>query len=106
MGEKELLQKIASLSEQAKKVGFELDYSLIGKDLYLLSNSGKLLNAAVIGFAEINGTNVFLSYLINLKKWKWADAEGFTKEDIMHNPILKEEIFDFVEIDNLINKLS
>jgi len=106
VGEIELLQKVASLSEQAKKAGFELDYAPIGEDLYLLSNSKKLLNAAVIGIAKINGADVFLSYLINLKKWSWADAEGFTKEDIMHNPILKEEIFDFVEIDSLINKLS
>jgi hypothetical protein len=99
-----LKQKILDLEKKAKDAGFTFVSEDIGDDAILLVNQ-KSHKAAIIGSFKSDGREVLVSYLVNLKKWSWAEQEGFSKDDIINTPELKNNIFEFVPVSQIMGKL-
>jgi hypothetical protein len=44
------------------------------------------------------------AFTINLKKWNWADAEGFTDKDLIGT--LSDQVFKEIKLPEIVQKLS
>ena len=47
-----------------------------------------------------------LRTLISLPKWKWYDAEGFSREDMVDKRKIRNDLFEFIPADQIIENLS
>ena len=65
------------------------------EDSYILSNE-EADRAVLIGAVEFNSTNILSAFIINVPKYKWAEAEGFSKIQVLDE--LASEIFTFIEV--------
>ena len=100
----DLQKRIDDLRLISKQHKINLSFEDIGEDLVMVQNQ-RNLKAAILGQLEINGSELCVAYLINMKKWAWAIAEGFEMDDIVSDDRLKKEIFIFTPLDELILKL-
>lgn len=48
--------------------------------------------------------NTLRAFTINLKKWNWADAEGFTDKDLIGT--LSDQVFKEIKLSEIVQKLS
>jgi hypothetical protein len=48
--------------------------------------------------------NTLRAFTINLKKWNWADAEGFTDKDLIGT--LSDQVFKEIKLSEIIQKLG
>ena len=100
----QLEKEVTRLRNEARWIGFALDVDrTIDEDSYIVSNKKKR-RAVIIGRVDINGTSVIASYKINIPKWKWAEAEGFTKRQMIEK--LGAEIFNTIESSQISSYLS
>ena len=92
----ELNKQVELLASEAEVLGYKLDVDrTLDSDSYIISN--KLAERAVIiGRVDINGSYVISTFTINVRKWKWAEAEGFTKDQMIEK--LGSEIFTSIEL--------
>jgi hypothetical protein len=102
---KDLNALLKSLEREAFMEGFELAIEPSpADDLYIIANP-KNKKAAVVGLTEINDVRIIVSYSISLKRYKYFTDEGFNSLEMSSNPI-KNEIFNFIRADELINFLK
>ena len=104
-GSKDLVLLLESLEREAKCKGFQLIVEPSpDQDLYIIANP-KNEKAAAVGLTEINNVKLIVSYSINMKRHKYYTDEGFETSQMIENPI-KNEIFEFIPADQLINFLK
>ena len=97
---------LSSLAQEAEEQGFNLIIQpSIDKDLFVIANP-KTRRAACIGLTEISGTNIIVSYLVRLDRWQWYDCEGFSKDQITDTKNIRDDIFEFVPADQVIERLT
>jgi hypothetical protein len=72
--------------------------------LFILANV-KSKKVACVGLTEINNATIIASYSINMNKWGWYNAEGFTLDDMVETDNIKKDIFTFLPADEIINYL-
>ena len=102
---KDLDALLKSLQKEAFMKGFELVVEPSqDKDLYVIANP-RNKKAAVVGLTEINDVEIIVSYSISLKRYKYFSDEGFNSEQMSGEPI-KNEIFEFIRADELIDFLK
>ena len=100
-----LLKLLDSLAQEAESKGFELSIEATqDEDTYLIANMENR-KIACVGLTEINNTNVIASYLMNMKRWAWYKEEGFTTDDMVETKNIKNDIFEFVAVTDLIDSL-
>ena len=100
----QLNEKVEQLKLEAKEFGFSLDVEkTIDSDSYILSNK-KEFRAIIIGRVDINGVDVISTFTINVYKWRWAEAEGFTKEQMIEE--MGSEIFSSIDLKYVSRYLS
>tara|TARA_Y100000592_G_C5478815_1_gene324089 strand:- start:3934 stop:4305 length:372 start_codon:yes stop_codon:yes gene_type:complete len=92
----QLNKEVTSLKLEANKLGYSIEVEkTIDSDSYILSNK-KEERAVIIGRVEINGVFVISTFTINVYKWRWAEAEGFTKEQMID--LMGPEIFASIDL--------
>lgn len=92
----QLNKEVTSLRLEANKLGYSIEVEkTIDSDSYILSNK-KEERAVIIGRVEINGVYVISTFAINVYKWRWAEAEGFTKEQMIEQ--MGPEIFASIDL--------
>ena len=47
--------------------------------------------------------NTLRAFTINLKKWNWAEAEGFTDKDLIGT--LSDQVFKEIKLSEIVQKL-
>ena len=72
-------------------------------DAFLMVNrkSKKILVIGVVPDPKKNRQYKIESMMVNMKRWRWAEDEGFTFRDIVDNKVLSSEIFHPVEAGNV-----
>ena len=102
---KTLLTLLAALEEEALEKGFDLAVEPTeDEDTYLVANT-EAEKVACIGLTEINNTIVIGSYLMNMRRWGWYKQEGFTTDDMVETSNIKDDIFEFIPVDELVDAL-
>jgi hypothetical protein len=103
---KDLDLLLESLKKEAIENGFKLNVEpAADENLYVIANM-KTHKAACIGLTEISGTDIIVSYMISIRKWKWYDAEGFSKEEVVDKRDIRNDIFEFIPADEIIKRLK
>ena len=100
----QLNEKVSMLKSEAREMGYEIDVEkTIDSDSYIISN--KIVERAIIiGRVEINETYVISTFKMNVYKWRWAEAEGFTKEQMIE--LMGPEIFSSIDLKYVSRYLS
>jgi len=99
-----LEKEITRLKKEAGFMGFVLDVEkTIDEDSYIISNK-KQNRAVVIGRVDENGSNEIHSFIINVYKWRWAEAEGFTRNQMVDK--LGAEIFSSIDCKSISSYLA
>lgn len=93
-----LKKEVTSIKAKAKKLGYTIVVSHTqDQDSCILANEELDKELAVlIGCVELNNVYVITSFKINVRKWKWAEAEGFSKSQMVEK--LGSEIFSSIDI--------
>ena len=98
---------VADLLEKANSLDCSLTVKRVESEGYVLSNQHKTRIVAV-GLMNIkNETNeeeaVIGAFTINVKKYEWADAEGFTQDQMIDD--LSGEVFSLIGVDEVLEYL-
>lgn len=104
-----LLSKVRDIMGICDMLENPLDRTLsMDGDSFILKNplNGKsiLIGEAYIIPKKQGGNKHMLAFKINSKKWKWAENEGFTRDDIID--IFANEIFEELHIEDVANYLT
>ncbi len=91
-----LEKEITRLKKDAQNLGFVLSATkTVDEDSYVLINKSAE-KAVLIGMTTVNSQRRVTAYKINVNKWRWAEAEGFTRDQIIDD--LGSEIFSSINI--------
>ena len=104
-----LLSKVRDIMGTCDTLDNPLDRTLsVDGDSFILKNlqNGKsiLIGEAYIIPKKEGGHKHILAFKINSKKWKWAESEGFTRDEIID--IFANEIFEELHIDDATDYLT
>ena len=91
-----LKSKVKKIIEELEDHGFNVRVKVgPDKDCYIISST-ELKKAVLVGvaFGQIK------CFSINVKKWSWAEAEGFTRDEMVEN--FSSEIFKEIHINDII----
>ena len=101
-----LNKEVTTIKRKAKKLGYKIIVSKTeDQDSCILANEDTDKELAVlIGCVELNGTDIITSFKINVRKWKWAEAEGFTRSQMVEK--LGNEIFFSIDVNYIPEYLS
>tara|TARA_Y100000592_G_scaffold86552_1_gene139999 strand:+ start:1557 stop:1892 length:336 start_codon:yes stop_codon:yes gene_type:complete len=96
-----LNKEVTSIKREAKKLGYKIVVSKTeDQDSCILANEDTDKELAVlIGCVELNETDIITSFIINVRKWKWAEAEGFTRNEMVEK--LGNEIFSSIDVKHI-----
>ena len=101
-----LNKEVTSIKKEANKLGYKIIVSETeDQDSCILANEDTDKELAVlIGCVELNGTDIITSFKINVRRWKWAEAEGFTRNQMVEK--LGNEIFSSIDVNYIPEYLS
>ena len=96
-----LNKEVTSIKTEAKKLGYKIVVSKTeDQDSCILANEDTDKELAVlIGCVELNEIDIITSFIINVRKWKWAEAEGFTRNEMVEK--LGNEIFSSIDVKHI-----
>jgi hypothetical protein len=97
---KELSQAIDSLVIQSKFEGIDLTIKEGIGNAAIIAN----ISAQKVALLGIDDKNSIHALMININRWKWAEDEGFTMEDVIEK--LSDEIFTEVHLHRLVYELN
>tara|TARA_R100000008_G_scaffold83940_2_gene70152 strand:- start:2264 stop:2566 length:303 start_codon:yes stop_codon:yes gene_type:complete len=98
---KELKEALASVLIQSEFENIKLTVRESTSDSSVLLMNKSKAKLGLIGLTEESGIHAFT---IDVYKWRWADEEGFTFDQIIED--LTSEIFTEVRLHELVYKLS
>ena len=102
---KDLSLLLEDLQKDARENGFELAIEPSNdEDLFVIANPLSR-KAAVLGLTEINYQKIIVSYSICLQRYGYYKDEGFDSEQMSDTPI-RDDIFDFILVDKIIEYLK
>ncbi len=96
-----------SLFTQAKNTDCKLTAKRVDEEGYIISNEAaeKIVALGVLHIKDDNGEKqeIIGGFTIDAKKYKWAEAEGFTHDQMIDD--LNGEIFDLIAVDEILDYL-
>ena len=97
-----LLKSKANVCKTRGRIlGYEAEVVDCQDDLVLIINR-KSEKVAAIGLRESEGEVIFESFVIDVRKWMWAEAEGFTVVQMVEpDSELRDSIFRPVSFSDL-----
>jgi hypothetical protein len=103
-----VVEKVVSqILFDSKDVDCKLTFKRVEKEGYLISNEERKRIAAVgllhIKNEEGENEEVVGAFTIDVRKYKWAEAEGFSQDQMIDD--LTGEIFDLIGVDEVLNYL-
>ena len=102
--DKLLWDTIDSMLKKAKEINMDvIVHATDAEDVLLMINkkSKKVLVIGVVPDLEKSKRYKIEAMTVNLKRWRWAEDEGFTFDQIVDNKILSSEIFCPVETNDI-----
>ena len=94
---KSLVKKVSEIKSDAKRLGFQLDVNpTVDENSVLLANTNSK-KVIILGEVNMFGQDIMVAYDINVRKWSWAESEGFNSNQIIDN--MAPEIFSEISID-------
>ena len=99
---KGLASFILKLKGEALKEDFRLHWQEIRSDGIVILSNPKKQKACFI--ASAGDDNLIVSYVIHVRKFLWAEEEGFTREDMIEK--LGEEVFEEIPPEKIIDNLK
>jgi len=100
-----LLGEVNKIKKRASQLGFIPDVTSTLDDLSVIFSNLKTHKLVIMGLVEISGREALIAYEINPYKWRWAEEEGFTRDEIMSEKDLSSQVFTEVSIDEVANSL-
>ena len=98
-----LKKAIKQIKDNGHKYGVKFEFEKTeDKNSYIISNK-ECRKAALIGEVEIIGQVIVVSNLIIIYKWAWAEAEGFTRNEIIDK--FAKEVFTEIPIEEIAENL-
>lgn len=100
-----LLARVRDILEECDQLGFPIDRSLSSdEDSFILRNTQND-KSILIGEVEAeSGKREIIAFEIAIHKWKWAEDEGFSKDQIIDE--FANEIFSTISIDTVSHYLT
>lgn len=95
---------IDSMLAEARSKGIDvIVHTTDSPDAFLMVNreSKKILVIGVVPDPKKSRQYKVESVMVNMKRWKWAEDEGFTFDQIVGDKILSSEIFYPVETNDI-----
>ena len=102
--DKLLWDTIDLMLEKAEEISMDvIVHATDAKDVLLMINkkSKKILIIGVMPAPKKDKQYKVESMMVNMKRWKWAEDEGFTFDQIVGDKILSSEIFCPVETNDI-----
>ena len=97
-----LAGKLSQIISDAFDIGYKLSVNTTLTDKTLILSNKTSGKVALIG-ATPNGVE---ACMVDLRAWLWAEAEGFTKDEITTDKKLSDKVFKHVDVENLAVLLS
>ena len=103
---KPILERQAKrISKEAKKAGLNVNVREVegNSDMILAANPDVKKVVLIVIDQLSTDKKQIRAFTINLKKWDWAEAEGFTEKDLLGR--LSDQVFKEVTLKQIIEKL-
>ena len=96
-------KRLRALSAK-KKMRLTIHFIPDNDFMFLAANpdAQKVILVAINQLTE--NDNDLKAYFINLKRWNWAEKEGFTEKDLLGK--LGDQVFKEIRLDKIIDTLS
>ncbi len=100
---------VADILHQANDADCNLTVKRVESEGYVINNEPKTKVVAV-GLLHIKNENgeaevIAGAFTIDITKYKWADAEGFTLDDMVDEEALAGTIFNLIGVDEVFDYL-
>ena len=102
--DKLLWDTIDSMLEKAEEINMDVIVHATDAEDTLLMINRKSKKILVIGVVPTSGKGKrykIETMMVNLKRWRWAEDEGFTFDQIVDDEVLSSEIFHPVETNDI-----
>ncbi len=100
---------VKDVLHEANDIDCNLELKRVEEEGYVISNEGK---RRVVAVGLLNMTNendeneaIIGAFSIDVKKYKWAEAEGFTLDQMIDEEALNGEIFNLIGVDEVLDYL-
>ena len=94
------------LTEEATKEGFNLAVERTADDHLFVVANPRTHKCACVGLTELNGAEMIVAYSISIKKWGWYNEEGFDLDMVVETKNIRDDIFNWLPVDDIITYLS
>ena len=100
---------VADILHQANNLDCSLTVKRVESEGYVISNDPKTRVVAV-GLLNIRNEDdkdeaVIGAFTIDVQKYKWAEAEGFTMDQMIDEENLNGQIFNLIAVDEVLDYL-
>ena len=100
---KALKNAVKKIKDGGNKYGITFEFEKTeDKDSFIITNRSSQ-KAALIGQVDLHGQEILVSFLINVHKWAWAEAEGFTRSEIVDK--FSKEVFTEIDVEEIAENL-
>ena len=88
---------------RAKVLGYDIEIVNCDPDNLILLVNRKREKVAALGLeVDKNGEPSFTSFMIDVRKWMWAEAEGFSRDQMTEaGSELRKTIFETFEFEDI-----
>ena len=103
--QQDLYLLLDTLTEEATEKGFNLVLEKTEDDHLFVVGNPKTHKVVCIGLTDVNRVEVIVAYSIRIKRWGWYNLEGFTLDTVVETKNIREDIFRWLPIDDIITYL-
>ena len=99
--------QIKKITKEANEAGIKIKIqeSLDNPEIVMIGcPESKKVVMLVVDQLSLKTKNSLRAFTINLRKWNWADAEGFTDKDLIGT--LSDQVFKEIKLSEIVQKLS
>ena len=102
-----LKNELKKIKKQAAEKGLEIkiqESSKVAEIIMIGCPSTQKVVMLVVDQLSSNIKPQLRAFTINLKKWNWAETEGFTEADLLGT--LSDQVFKEIKLPEIVHKLS
>jgi hypothetical protein len=100
---------VEEIMHEANDINCNLIFKRVEKEGYVISNEGprKVVAVGLLNILneEDEREEVIGAFTINVTKYKWAEAEGFSMDEMIDEEGLSGQIFDLIGVDEVLEYL-
>ena len=92
---------VKDVLHEANEVGCNLSVKRVEKEGYIITSQDDLRVVGVGIFSYKGKESMLGAFIINVKNYRWADAEGFSLDDMVDDDKLAGTIFNLIPVDEV-----